>query len=86
MSYNDNIKSFVENTGDQIVVDYLDGRFCVENKAFVEGKRGNKIFIKAFGSTVDEAIENFCFEWNRYKNNVKRVPDDIESYMWYSSH
>ena len=86
MNNSDNIRSFVEQTGDQIVVDYIDGRFCIENKAFVEGRRGNKIFIKVFGTSLEEAIENFCFEWDRYKLNATRIPNDIESYMWYSSH
>ena len=86
MINNDKIQEFISQTGEQVIIDCVNGRFCVENKSMVLGKKGNKLFIKGVGETLDVAIDNFCYEWERNKTNRVSKNTNVESYYWYSSY
>jgi hypothetical protein len=81
------IEDFILDTGDGIVVDYVNGQFVIENKNFVEGKQDCKIKIKVFGNSVDTCVDNFVYHLEQIeykKNNPEK--DDVESYRWYCSY
>jgi hypothetical protein len=84
---NKKIEEFMRNTGEGVVLDYVGGKFVLENKSFVEGKPSLVGKIQGIGTTLDICIDNFlyCLE---QKTILHRHPElnDIESYRWYSSH
>jgi hypothetical protein len=85
---NEKIADFIKQTGEQVIIDCVNGRFCVENSSMVLGKKGNKLFIKGVGETLDVAIDNFCYEWERNKtlNNSVSKYNNAETYYWHSSY
>jgi hypothetical protein len=81
------IEEFVKNTGEGVVLDYVDGQFILANKSFIEGKPSTIERIQAAGRTVDICIDNFVHLLE--KKDFKPKPqedDDIESYRWYCSY
>lgn len=75
------IQQFVKQTGDQIVVDFVDGRFVVENKSFVVGKP-EALRIKGVGDTFDLALENFFDAWSQLKKTIT-VCEEMKNFDWY---
>ena len=84
---NQKIEEFIRNTGEGVVLDYVNGRFVLENKSFVEGKPSIVGKIQGTGATIEICIDNFfyCLE---QKVLLEKQPElnDIESYRWYASH
>jgi hypothetical protein len=84
---NKKIEDFMRNTGEGVVLDYVGGKFVLENKSFVEGKPSLVGKIQGIGTTLDICIDNFlyCLEQKTLLYNNPEL-NDIESYRWYSSH
>ena len=82
------IIDFISKNKEQIVIDYIDGRFCIENKSFVIGESVHCPSMQAFGETIQLAIDNFCFELEKNKIFYKRKTesDDVLLYVWHSSY
>jgi hypothetical protein len=81
------IEEFIKNTGEGVVLDYINGQFVLESKCFAEGKPNTIIKIKAMGANLNNCVDNFVYqleqmEYNKSNNNE----DDIESYRWYCSY
>jgi hypothetical protein len=85
--FNKKIEDFIQNTGEGVVLDYVNGQFVLENKSFVEGKPSAVGKIQGKGSTLELCIDNFLYSLEQ-KNLFERRPElnDIESYRWYASH
>jgi hypothetical protein len=81
------IEEFIKNTGEGVVLDYVDGQFILANKSFIEGKPSTIERMQAFGRTLDDCVDNFVYllEKKEFKNNIQN-DDDIESYRWYCSY
>jgi hypothetical protein len=84
---NKKIEEFMRNTGEGVVLDYVGGKFVLENKTFVEGKPSSIGKIQGIGLTLDTCIDNFlyCLEQKTFFDKHPEL-NDIESYRWYSSH
>jgi hypothetical protein len=84
---NKKIEEFMRNTGEGVVLDYVGGKFVLENKSFVEGKPSLVGKIQGIGPTVDICIDNFLYSLEQ-KEFFDKHPElnDIESYRWYASH
>jgi hypothetical protein len=81
------IEEFIKNTGEGVVLDYVDGEFILANKSFIEGKPSTIERIQVSGRTIENCVDNFVhiLEKREYKNKVQN-DDDIESYRWYCSY
>lgn len=84
---NKKIEEFIQTTGEGVVLDYVGGKFILENKTFVEGKPSSVGKIQGIGTTLENCIDNFLFCLQQ-KIILDKHPElnDIESYRWYSSH
>lgn len=84
---NKKIEEFIRNTGEGVVLDYVGGKFVLENKSFVEGKPSIVGKIQGIGTTLDTCIDNFlyCLEQKTIQDKHPEL-NDIESYRWYASH
>jgi hypothetical protein len=81
------IEEFIKNTGEGVVLDYINGQFVLENKSFVEGKSGSNIKIKAMGTNLNNCIDNFVYQLEQMEyNKSNNSEDDIHTYRWYCSY
>jgi hypothetical protein len=84
---NKKIEEFIRNTGEGVVLDYVNGRFVLENKSFVEGKPSTVGKIQGVGSTLELCIDNFVYFLEQKELREKNSSNfDIESYRWYCSY
>jgi hypothetical protein len=84
---NKKIEDFMRNTGEGVVLDYVGGKFVLENKSFVEGKPSLVGKIQGIGTTLEVCFDNFlyCLEQKTITDKHPEL-NDIESYRWYCSH
>lgn len=85
--FNKKIEEYMKNSGEGIVVDYINGQFVIENKSFVDGEFSNANKMKAFGSTLEVCIENFVYQLEKIE--IKKDANnesDFESYHWHCSY
>ena len=84
---NKKIEEFIRNTGEGVVLDYVGGKFVLENKSFVEGKPSTVGKIQGIGSTLELCVDNFLYSLEQKTIREKQADfNDIESYRWYASH
>lgn len=85
--FHEKIEQFMKNTGEGVILDYINGQFVLENKNFVEGKLNTVIKIKAIGTSLNNCIDNFVYQLEQMEyNNSRNDEEDIESYRWYCSY
>ena len=85
--FNKKIEEFIQTTGEGVVLDYVGGKFVLENKSFVEGKPSIVGKIQGIGSTLELCIDNFLYSLEQKTIHDRQANfNDIESYRWYSSH
>lgn len=81
------IEEFIKNTGEGVVLDYINGQFVLESKSFAEGKPNTTIKIKAMAVNLNNCIDNFVYQLEQLEyNNSRNDKEDIELYRWYSSY
>jgi len=81
------IEEFIKNTGEGVILDYINGHFVLENKSFAEGKPNAIIKIKAMGANLNNCVDNFVYQLEQMEyNKSNNSEDDIESYRWYCSY
>lgn len=83
------IEEFIKNTGEGVVLDYINGQFILESKNFAEGKPNTIIKIKAMGANLNNCVDNFVYqleqmEYNKSNNNEDDAELQADSYFWYS--
>jgi len=80
------IEDFVVNTGDSIILEYINGLFVLQNKSFVEGKKTD-IKIKATGTTLNICVDNFVYQLQKLKHSKASKDEmDIDLYRWLCSY
>jgi len=81
------IEEFIKNTGEAVVIDFVDELFVLQNKSFVEGKPGSNLKIKAMGANLNNCVDNFVYQLEQMEyNKSNNSEDDIQSYRWYCSY
>ena len=81
------IEEFIKNTGEGVILDYVNGQFVLESKGFAEGKPNTTIKIKAMGTNLNNCVDNFVYQLEQMEYNKSRNhEEEIESYRWYCSY